>query len=123
MSSNSPTPGIDEQSIAKFLVQTPDVIIYRNGGVVFDQHGANGQISLQADTEGSVSLTHLSIASTNDTQPNTLQLEFSLGTSAIASYQSAGKNTPVFGISDPVASWAQMDHIEVFIAPNIENGV
>lgn len=113
---------IDNKATAQYLVQAPNVLIYRNGNELFDANGASGKIDLTLDNGAVFNMTKLSVTSTNDTQPNTLSIEFALDTSAMSGYKSAGKDTPSFGVDSPIAHWAPMDHIEVFISPNVEEG-
>ena len=118
---NSLNPSVNK-STAQYLIQAPNVLIYRNGTALFTASGANGKIDLELDNGAVFNMTKMSITSTNDTTPNTLSIEFALDTSAMMGYKMTGKDTPAFGVDSPIAHWAPFDHIEVFIAPNVEEG-
>lgn len=126
-------------SMSDSLIQAPDVIIYKNGVEVFDSFkkvlraaneakgysgGTASTPTLTPNLEASANLTKLTIQANIDTVPNTCALDFAIDTSSLTSQPHNAeepKSTTILGFSSPVLDWAMMDHIEVYIAPKLDD--
>jgi hypothetical protein len=112
------------------LVQSPDVIIFRNNTEVYNGQNSTdadvGQIKLQHNAQASFALTKLEVNSNIQTAPNSCSLAFAIDTSVFINapspelLQEAGQtqNLNILGITCTAMEWGLMDHIEIFISPN-----